>query len=77
MKARLKNTKANFYDGTIKVLYLPTDDQITFTGFYSKDFYQLDLITKIQNINAENNQYDFNSLNGTLNWRHSFNDESN
>lgn len=75
---RLKNTKANFYDGTIKLLYLPTDDdQITFTGFYSKDFYQLDLITKIQNINAENNQYDFNSLNGTLNWRHSFNDESN
>ncbi len=75
---RLKDTKASFYDSTIKLLYLPTEnDQITFTGFYSKDFYQLDLITKIQNINAENNQYDFNSLNGTLNWRHSFNDESN
>ena len=75
---RLKNTKANFYDATMKLLYLPTEnDQITLTGFYSKDFYQLDLITKIQNINAENNQYDFNSLNGTLNWRHSFGDDSN
>lgn len=74
---RLKNTKANFYDGTIKLLYLPTaNDQISFTGFYSKDFYQLDLISKIDNINAENNQYDFKTLNGTLNWLHSINDKA-
>lgn len=75
---RLKDTKAKFYDSTLKLLYLPTEnDQLTFTGFYSKDYYQLDLITKIQNINAKNNQYDFKTLNGTLNWRHSFNDQSN
>jgi len=75
---RLENSRAKFYDGTLKLLYLPSEnDQVTFTGFYSKDFYQLDLITKIQNINAETNQYDFKTLNGTLNWRHSFNDESN
>jgi len=75
---RLKNTKARFYDSTLKFLYLPTDDdQITLTGFYSKDFYQLDLVTAIQNINAENNQYDFSTLNGTLNWSHSFTDNSN
>ncbi|PIB26910.1 TonB-dependent receptor [Maribacter sp. 4G9] len=73
---RLKNTKANFQDATLKLLYLPTDnDQISFTGFYSKDFYQLDLITKIQNINAENNQFDFRTLNGTLNWTHSFSND--
>jgi len=73
---RLKNTKARFYDSTIKLLYLPTDkDQISFTGFYSKDFYQLDLITKVENINAENNQYDFKTLNGTLNWSHTFNEK--
>lgn len=36
---RLKNTKARFYDSTIKLLYLPSEkDQISFTGFYSKDF---------------------------------------
>ncbi len=75
---RLENAKAKFYDGTLKLLYLPGEnDQITFTGFYSKDFYQLDLITQIQNINAETNQYDFRTLNGTLNWRHSFGDKSN
>lgn len=75
---RLKNTRARFYDGTLKLLYLPTEkDQITFTGFYSKDFYQLDLITKIENINAENNQYDFQTLNGTVHWLHTFNEDSN
>lgn len=75
---RLKDTKANFYDGTMKLLYLPTEnDQVSFTGFYSKDFYQLDLISQVENINAENNQYDFQTLNGTLNWTHTFKDESN
>ncbi len=74
---RLKNTKAKFGDATFKVMYLPTDkDQITFTGFYSKDFYQLDLISKVQNVNARNNQYDFGMLNGTLNWVHSFNNKT-
>ncbi|SEC67866.1 TonB-dependent Receptor Plug Domain [Maribacter dokdonensis] len=73
---RLKNTKARFYDSTIKLLYLPSEkDQISFTGFYSKDFYQLDLITKVENINAENNQYDFKTLNGTFNWSHTFNEK--
>ncbi|MCJ7467841.1 MAG: TonB-dependent receptor, partial [Maribacter sp.] len=75
---RLKNTKANFYDGTFKLLYLPTaNDQVSLTGFWSKDFYQLDLISQVQNINAKNNQYDLQTLNGTLNWTHTFKDESN
>lgn len=75
---RLKNTKANFYDTTLKLLYLPTEkDQISFTGFYSKDFYQLDLISSVENIIAENNQYDFKTINGTLNWLHTFDEKSN
>ncbi len=74
----LKDTRANFYDATIKLLYLPTkDDQLSFTGFYSKDFYQLDLVSKIQDINSKNNQYDFKSLNGTINWRHTFENQIN
>ena len=74
---RLEKTKARFYDHTIKLLYLPTDnDQISFTNFYSKDFYQLDLIAQVENINAESNQYDFNTFNNTLNWTHSFSDNS-
>lgn len=75
---RLKNTNAKFADGTIKLLYLPTEnDQVSFTGFYSKDFYQLDLISQIENVSSESNQYDFKTLNGTLKWIHSFNENIN
>ncbi len=75
---RLKETKANYTDGTVKLLYLPTEkDQLSFTGFYSKDFYQLDLISVVENINSNKNQYDFATLNGTLKWVHSFSDKSN
>lgn len=74
---RLKKTKAKFGDATLKLLYLPTEkDQLFFTGFYSRDFYQLDLITKIENVNSSSNQYDFSTLNGTLNWLHSFNSKT-
>lgn len=75
---RLKKTKARFADGTLKLLYLPTkNDQVSFTGFYSTDFYQLDLITQIENINSSSNQYRFSTMNGTLNWLHTFNSKTN
>ncbi|MEC7265114.1 MAG: TonB-dependent receptor, partial [Bacteroidota bacterium] len=75
---RLKNTKAKFYDSTLKLLYLASEkDQISLTGFISNDFYQLDLVTQIQNVNAESNQYDFSTLNGTLNWSHTFSNNAN
>ena len=74
---RLKDTKAKFADATVKLLYLPTEkDQLSFTGFFSKDFYQIDLISKVENISAENNQYDFGTLNGTLNWIHAIDDNA-
>ncbi|MEZ4809783.1 MAG: TonB-dependent receptor [Allomuricauda sp.] len=74
---RLKKTKARYTDGTFKLLYLPTEkDQISLTGFYSKDFYELDLVTRIENISSESNQYDFGTLNGTLKWVHSFNENT-
>ena len=74
---RLDDTKARFYDSTLKLVYLPTDkDQIAYTGFFTKDFYQLNLISQVENINAENNQYDFRTFNNTLNWLHAFNDRS-
>ncbi len=75
---RLQNTKARFADGTLKLLYLPTEkDQLSLSGFYSQDFYQLDLVTRIENVNSENNQYDFGILNGTLDWLHSFDEDTN
>lgn len=74
---RLKNTKAKFYDATMKLLYLPTEnDQLSFTGFNSRDFYQLDLVSKVENIGAKSNQYDFSTLNGTIDWVHAIDDQT-
>ena len=75
---RLKNTRANFSDHTIKLLYLPSaDDQITYTNFYSKDFYQLDLISSIENIVSSANQYDFSTMNHSMKWLHTFENNTN
>ena len=74
---RLKNTKANFFDSTIKLLYIPSEnDQVTFTQFYSDDFYKIDLITNIENITSKDNSYDFSTFNNTLSWIHDFSNNS-
>jgi hypothetical protein len=68
---KLKNTKANFIDGTIKLKYSANEkNTFFFTGFYSHDFYQLDFSSKINSITASSNQYDYSTINGTLNWLH-------
>jgi len=75
---RLKNTKANFKDSTVKLLYLPNENnQLAYTHFFSQDFYQLDLISSIENIVSSSNQYDFGTSNHTLRWLHSFDNETN
>lgn len=69
---QLKNTRANFIDGTVKLKFQANDRNTFFlTGFYSHDFYQLDITSKINSITASSNQYDYSTLNGTLNWLHS------
>ena len=74
---RLQNSKANFYDATIKLQYLAgVNDQISLTAFRTNDFYQLDLISKIDNINSDINQYDFSTSNYSLNWTHSFSNDA-
>ena len=66
---RLKNTKANFIDGTVKLKYIVNDkNTIFFTGFASHDFYQLNISSQITSITSSSNQYDYSTLNGTLNW---------
>ena len=75
---RLKNTKANFTDATIKLLYIPNENnQLTYTHFLSNDFYQLDLISSIENIVSSENQYDFGTKNHTLKWLHTFQNNTN
>ncbi|MDA8948501.1 TonB-dependent receptor [Flavobacteriaceae bacterium] len=74
---RLKNTRANFIDSTVKLLYLLNSyNQITYTNFLSNDFYQLDLISNIENIVSSSNQYDFKTRNHTLKWLHTFENET-
>ena len=75
--SKLKNTKANFYDSTLKLKYLADENNtFFFTGFVSHDFYQLDISSKISNITASSNQYDYSTLNGTVNWLHTFENDA-
>ncbi|MGB1167328.1 MAG: TonB-dependent receptor, partial [Flavobacteriaceae bacterium] len=75
---RLKNTRANFLDSTVKLLYLLNpNNQFSYTYFLSDDFYQLDLISSIENIVSSSNQYDFSTRNHTLKWLHTFKNETN
>ncbi len=66
---RLKNNRSRFSDATVKLRWTPNSkDVFTLTGFYSKDFYQIDLLSKFNGIIAESNQYDYLTLNGTAEW---------
>ena len=66
---RLKNTRSKFGDGTLKLRYTADERNIfTFSGFYSRDFYQIDLINGFAGIEASTNQYDYSTLNGTFDW---------
>ena len=70
---RLKNTKANFLDSTVKLNWkVGEKDNIFWTGFYSEDFYQLDINSNISSITADANQYDYKIFNNTLSWLHTF-----
>lgn len=72
---RLKNTKSRFADVTLKLRYRAGEsDFLTLTGFYSQDFYQVDLLNNFAGIAATANQYAYLTLNGGLEWLHFFND---
>jgi outer membrane receptor protein involved in Fe transport len=66
---RLKGTKSRFGDATVKLRYRPgTKDLFTFSGFYSGDFYQVDLLTSFGGLAATANQYAYLTLNGGVEW---------
>lgn len=66
---RLRNTRSRFGDATLKLRYRPTDkDLITLSGFYSGDFYQVDLLSSVGGVAATVNQYAYLTLNGGLEW---------
>jgi len=74
---RLKNTKSRFVDGTVKLRYSANENNIfTLSGFYSKDFYQIDLLNRFGGIVSEENQNDYFTLNGTAEWLKIFNEKT-
>ncbi len=72
---RLKNTRSRFGDATLRLRYRAGErDFITASGFYSQDFYQVDLLSNLGGVPAASNQYAYLTLNGGLEWLHLFND---
>jgi len=68
-KENFENISANFQEFAAKVLFQPNlKNSIFFTAYYSRDFFQTDLLGTIANINAEFTQNAFSTLN--LNLRH-------
>jgi hypothetical protein len=66
---RIKNIRANFGDVATKLFYqVNTKNTLTLSGYWSKDFFQTDLLGTIDNINATSTQFDYRTLNGTLKW---------
>lgn len=75
-KENFENIQANFQEITMKGMYRPNlKNSIFVTAYYSKDFFQTDLLGTIANINAEFTQNAYSTLN--LNLRHflSINDQ--
>lgn len=70
---RLQNTEAAFQDGVVKLVWRASErDNVSWTSFFSNDFYQLDINSNINNVAAESNQYKYRTWNNTLNWLHTF-----
>lgn len=72
----LENTTANFYDLTGKIEYTPNSkNKIFFTGYNSFDRFKVasDSLAVLE-INASSSEYDWETLNGTLGWRHDYSD---
>ncbi|OAV45024.1 TonB-dependent receptor domain-containing protein [Lewinella sp. 4G2] len=74
---RLKNTESRFADATVKLRYTANEKNIfTVSGFYSADFYQIDLLNQFSGITSDRNQYTYSTLNGTAEWLKIFNDRA-
>ena len=75
---RLKNTRSKFGDATLKLRYqADARNSFTLSGFYSRDFYELDLINRFAGVTARTNQYDYSTINGTLEWLRLLGDRAN
>lgn len=72
-KKNFQNVKANFQESSIKAVFKPNEKNSFFlSGYYSKDFFQTDLLGTIANINAAVTQNAYSTANLNLRHFHSF-----
>ena len=66
---KLDDIKANFADVVAKVFWrINSKNTFTASGYYSKDFFQTQLLGGIGNINATSTQYDYRSRSFSARW---------
>lgn len=75
---KLDNIRAKFGDAASKVFYRVNDkNTLTLSSYYSKDFFQTEVLGTINDINSVNTQYDYQTINHTLNWFYAINPDLN
>ncbi len=75
---RLNNIKAQFGDGMTKLFWrLNNRNTVTAMGYFSKDFFQTDLLGSLASINSVATQYDHQAVNGMVRWFHTVNEHLN
>jgi hypothetical protein len=71
--SRLDGIKAKFGDGVVKAFWRVNDrNTVTAMGYWSKDFFQTNLLGSLANIPAVATQFDHRTTNGMLRWFHAF-----
>lgn len=72
-KKNFENIKAKFGESCVKLSYIPNaKNTFFFTSYYSKDFFQTNLLGTIGNINASTTQNDYSTMNFALKHFHTF-----
>jgi TonB dependent receptor/CarboxypepD_reg-like domain/TonB-dependent Receptor Plug Domain len=75
---KLDNIKAKFGDGAMKWFYkINQKHTLTLSGYYSKDFFQTQLLGTIGGVNATSTQFDYQTLSGALRWFWAINPKTN
>ncbi len=75
---RLDNIRAKFGDGVVKAFWRANDrNTVTAMGYFSKDFFQTNLLGSLANIPAVATQFDHQTTNGMVRWFHAFNPKLN
>jgi hypothetical protein len=75
---KLDNIKAKFGDGSSKIFFRPNNkNTFTLSTYYSTDFFQTEILGSINEINSTNTQYQYQTINNTLNWFYAINSNLN